>query len=77
MPKTERTICKFFVKEDAEGGTFLSLEFLGGLPDDVLMLNEAHLYFNFRQPVSYEDAQAFAKELNARIDSLSVMTGEY
>jgi hypothetical protein len=41
------------------------------------MLNEAHLYFNFRQPMSYEDAQAFAKELNARIDSPSVMTGEY
>jgi hypothetical protein len=65
MPKTERTTCKFFVKEDAEGGTFLSLEFLGSLPDDVLMLNEANLCFNFRQPMSYEDAQAFAKELNA------------
>jgi hypothetical protein len=23
MPKTERTTCKFFVKENAEGGTFL------------------------------------------------------
>jgi hypothetical protein len=46
-------------------------------PDDVLMLNEAHFYFNFRQPMSYEDAQAFAKELNARIDSLSVMIGKY
>jgi hypothetical protein len=35
------------------------------------------LYFNFRQPVSYEEAKAFARELNERIDSLSVMTGEY
>jgi hypothetical protein len=77
MPKTERTHCKFIVKEGPDGTPFLAIDFLGGLRDDILLLNEAHLHFNLRQPVSYEDAKAFAGELNAHIDSLSVMTGEY
>ena len=77
MPKTERTPCKFVVKEGADGTPFLAVDFLGGLLDDILLLNEAHLHFNLRHPVSYEEAKAFAGELNARIDSLSVMTGEY
>ena len=74
--KTETTDVKFVVKEGGpDDPPFLAMEFLGGLPEDVLLLNEAHLFLNFRHNVSYDEAVSIAGELNDRIKSLSIMTG--
>ena len=74
MSKTATTAIKFYVKENADGKPFLSLEFHGGLPNDVLLLNEAHLHLNFRQGMSIDEAKDIARQMNENIVSLSVMT---
>jgi hypothetical protein len=74
MSKTATTPIKFYVKENADGRPFLSLEFHGGLPNDVLLLNEAHLHLNFRQQMSIDEAKDIARQMNKTIESLSVMT---
>jgi len=74
MSKTATTAIKFYVKENADGKPFLSLEFHGGLPNDALLLNEAHLYLNFRQRMSIDEAKDIARQMNENIESLSVMT---
>src|ERR1700736_3524186 len=64
MSKTATTAIKFYVKENPDGKPFLSLEFHGGLPNDVLLLNEAHLYLNFRQQMSIDEAKDIARQMN-------------
>jgi len=87
LPSTPK-LASIAASAGAQSGCSFVAEIIGGvqstapktskiLPNYSKKLPNIALYFNFRQPLSYEEAKAFCPGAE-RIDSLSVMTtGEH